>query len=145
MVTDMTPSDKNSSKVCEVCTLTNQTRVSYRRKEDKKVREMFHLIWTDVCEMQYTSVEGFMYFITFKCDCCVYLWLGGLSRKRDTYDIVVEILDLVGRDRVREMRSDNGVEYMSDRIGEFLTKHRIIHNYTNAYTPEENSSAERTN
>lgn len=41
------------------------------------------------------------------------------------------------------LRTDNGREYINASLKNYLKKHEIVHQTTNAYTPEQNEMAER--
>ena len=47
--------------------------------------------------------------------------------------------------KIKTFRSDNGGEYCSGIFRDFLKEQGIVHQFTIAYTPEQNGIAERAN
>jgi len=46
---------------------------------------------------------------------------------------------------IRVLRSDNGREYLSHSLKQFMASHDILHQTSCAYTPQQNGVAERKN
>lgn len=57
----------------------------------------------------------------------------------------VEFVERQTGDKVKHLRSDNGGEYGSEALGEYLRKKGIVFEKSEPYTPQQNGVAERTN
>ena len=57
----------------------------------------------------------------------------------------VKKLNILEQDDVKVIHSDNGGEYTSSNFVKFCTERGILHEFTNAYTPQQNGVAERLN
>ena len=76
--------------------------------------------------------------------CFVYF----LKTKDETFKYFKEFKDLVENQqstRIKRLRSDNGGEFCSMEMENYLKKNGIVHQKTNAYTPEQNGLCERYN
>lgn len=98
--------------------------------------------------MRIESLAGSRYFVTFIDDkskwCEVYFMKkkSEVPEKSKEYKAMVE--KGTGR-KIKKVRSDNGLEYVSHYLDDFLKKEGIKHELTVAYTPQQNGVAERKN
>jgi hypothetical protein len=134
--------------VCETCVKGKQTRKPFTRSVSQST-ELLELVHTDVCgPMRVNSLAGSTYFVTFIDDksrwCEVYF----MKKKSEVIEKFKEYKCLVEKKterKIKTVRSDNGTEYTSHYLEDFLKQEGIRHELTVEYTPQQNGVAERKN
>jgi hypothetical protein len=98
--------------------------------------------------MRVNSLAGSRYFVTFIDDksrwCEVYF----MKKKSEVIEKFKEYKCLVEKKterKIKTVRSDNGTEYTSHYLEDFLKQEGIRHELTVEYTPQQNGVAERKN
>lgn len=140
--------DDAQIKQCKVCDLGKQHRNPFPISEtrSKKVLELVH---TDLCgPMENKSLGGARYMLTFTDDFSRKTFLYFLKEKSQVFKSFIEFKKAVENETERKikcLRSDNGMEYMSTKFEEFCKDNGIQHQLTCVYTPEQNGVAERAN
>ncbi|KAK1618388.1 hypothetical protein QYE76_023905 [Lolium multiflorum] len=77
-----------------------------------------------------------------------YTWVYFLKKKDETQQIFIDFATEVQRQHnllIMEIRSDNGSEFKNYTLNDFLSDEGIRHQYSAAYTPQQNGVAERKN
>lgn len=98
--------------------------------------------------METTSIGGSRYFLIFVDDFSKKVFVYFLKEKGQVTEIFLEFKALVEKQtgkRIKILRSDNGREYITKELENYLKKTGIKHQYTIRYTPEQNGVAEREN
>ncbi|KAK2996779.1 hypothetical protein RJ639_025625 [Escallonia herrerae] len=114
-----------SSFQCEVCELAKSHRVSFPLALNKSP-DPFMIIHSDVWgPSKVNSLGGSCWFVTFIDECTRLTWVQLMKSK------------------IRQ--SDNGGEYLSAELQQYLKAHGIIHQTTCSNTPQQNGVAERKN
>jgi hypothetical protein len=134
--------------VCETCVKGKQTRKPFTRSVSQST-ELLEFVHTDVCgPMRVNSLAGSRYFVTFIDDksrwCEVYF----MKKKSEVIEKFNEYKCLVEKKterKIKTVRSDNGTEYTSHYLEDFLKQEGIRHELTVEYTPQQNGVAERKN
>jgi hypothetical protein len=137
--------DKSS---CTVCCEGKQTRLPFPLSASKS-QEVLELVHTDLCgPMENKSLGMARYFLIFVDDysrmCFVYF----LQSKHQTFKYFKEFKKLVENQKskkIKNVRSDNGGEFCSTEMEDYLKRCGIVHQKTNGYTPEQNGVSERYN
>ena len=138
----------NTELVCENCQLGKSHKLPFT-KEVQRNTEPGEMIHTDVCgPMKDTSLGGARFFAVFKDNASGFRHVYFLKHKGDVFERFViyekEIRNKFGRP-MRRLRSDNGREYVNERMTSYLQSLGIVHELTAPYTPEQNGKAERDN
>src|SRR5260221_4075892 len=105
-------------------------------------------VFSDVCEVQTITHEGFKYFITFIDDFSRFLTVYPMKNKSDALEKFKEYLAEAERQtscRLKTLRTYGGGEYFSSEFNSYLKSIGITHESTNPCTPQENGVAERVN
>ncbi|KAK1609128.1 hypothetical protein QYE76_032801 [Lolium multiflorum] len=85
---------------------------------------------------------------TLKVSFIGYTWVYFLKKKDETQQIFIDFATEVQRQHnltILAIRSDNGSEFKNYTLNDFLSDEGIIHQYSAAYTPQQNGVAERKN
>src|SRR3954469_18896423 len=75
-------------------------------------------------------------------------WVYFFKKKSETQQTIIEFANEAQRQhnsRILAIRSDNGTEFKNYILDEFLGDEGIKHQYSAAYTPQQNGVAERKN
>jgi transposase InsO family protein len=105
-------------------------------------------VFSDTCELQTVTHEGYRYFITFVDDYSRFLTAYPIKKKSDALECFKEFLvqaECQSERKLKVLRTDGGGEYFSSEFTQYLKEARIIHEKTNPHTPQENGVAERVN
>ena len=77
-----------------------------------------------------------------------YTWVFFLKKKSETQKTFIDFaneVQLQHNEKILAIRSDNGTEFKNYTLDEFLSDEGIKHQYSAAYTPQQNGVAERKN
>jgi len=98
--------------------------------------------------MNVPSVGGARYFFTFTDDCTRHTAVYFLRSKSEVPDKFVEYKALVENQtnrKIKALRSDNGSEYVNERLNGIFRVSGIKHETTVPYSRQQNGVAERLN
>ena len=144
------PGGRKVEDSCLDCPLGKQHRAPLTSNKDKKPTVKLERILTDLSGPWAVPTCGrkCLYLLAFIDDCSHYAWIYLLKRKSDTFETFQKWKALVENQsdsHIKYLRSDNGGEFCSAAMEDFLDKAGITHEHTNAYTPQENGVAKRFN
>ena len=131
---------------CDVCHKAKQTRDPFPLSEHKTsvFGDLIHLdVWGPY---KVVSREGFRYFLTIVDDFTRSVWVYMLKGKHEVFEMFQSFFRMVLTQfniKIKIVRSDNGTEFVNNKMGEFFDKMGIIHQTSVAYTPQQNGIAER--
>jgi hypothetical protein len=94
------------------------------------------------------SLGGKKYCLVIVDDYTRYTWVYFLKFKSETQKIFIDFATEVQRQHgvpILAIKSDNGSEFKNYTLNEFLSEEGIRHQYSAAYTPQQNGVAERKN
>ncbi|GJW89087.1 retrovirus-related pol polyprotein from transposon TNT 1-94 [Tanacetum coccineum] len=81
-------------------------------------------------------------------ECSRYTWVFCLNKKNDAADCIISFIrkiENLNEVRVKELRSDNRIEFKNHKLEEFCDEKGISRNFSSPCTPEQNGVAERRN
>lgn len=137
-----------ASGVCGTCVDAKQTRQPFEAAEERSVKPL-DLIHMDLCgPMAETSRGGHSYVATFLDDFSRLSIVVPLKRKSDVAQVVKETfarMETRLSAKIKEVRTDNGTEYVNETLGTYFREKGITHQTTVPYTPQQNGRAERLN
>ncbi|KAK3013785.1 hypothetical protein RJ639_010144 [Escallonia herrerae] len=137
-----------SSFQCEVCELAKSHRVSFPLALNKSP-DPFMIIHSDVWgPSKVNSLGGSRWFVTFIDDCTRMTWVQLMKSKSEVNVLFQQFCKMIHTQynaRIQVLRSDNGGEYLSAELQQYLKAHGIIHQTTCSNTPQQNGVAERKN
>ena len=96
----------------------------------------------------YDSLGGKKYCLVIVDDYSRYCWTFYIKKKSETQKIFIDFATLVQRQydsKILAIRSDNGTEFKNYTMDDFLSGEGIQHQYSAAYTPQQNGVTERKN
>jgi transposase InsO family protein len=98
--------------------------------------------------MKTTSIGLKKYMLTYLCSKTEYSFVYFLKKKNEQFEKFKEFqkyYELLSNKKIKELRTDNGKEYFSNEIIQYLKNAGIKHNTSPEYCPESNGKAERLN
>lgn len=126
---------------CDVCHKAKQTRDPFPLSEHK-TSVFGDLIHSDVWgPYKVVSREGFRYFLTIVDDFSRSVWVYMLKGKHEVFEMFQSLFKMVltqFNTKIKIVRSDNGTEFVNNKMGEFFDKMGIIHQTSVADTPQQN-------
>ena len=151
--------NSKSEKVkCESCVYGKCTRAAAPKTGGTRAKNVLDLVHTDVCgPFPVPSIGGSLYFVTFIDDRSRYAWVYPLKNKSEVFSTFKKWLAMVENreskklkvlqwsKRLKTLQSDNGGEYLSKEMTQFLEDRGIQHRLTTPYNPFQNGVAERLN
>ena len=144
---------KTDKKFCEPCILAKQTRIPTNKIKDKndiKNRPLLR-IHSDVCSISPTAMNGYNHFVTFIDDFTHYCFAYLIKQKSDVFKIFkdyvakAEVNFSEEGHRIKFLYCDNGGEYLSNEMRDFLSEKGITYHLTSPHTSSQNGVAERMN
>ncbi|XP_033146632.1 uncharacterized protein LOC103863505 isoform X2 [Brassica rapa] len=128
---------------CPVCPLAKQRRLPFPHKNNMS-KEPFDLIHIDTWgPFSVESVEGYKYFLTIVDDHTRVTWIYMMKYKSDVSVILPSFVKLVRTQykvNIKMIRSDNAQELAFSNL---IRENGIMHQFSCAYTPQQNSVVER--
>lgn len=133
---------------CQGCDIGKMKNQTYKPISSHH-KEMLSLIHSDVCgPMKVESLGKARYFVIYVDDYSRKTFVYFIRHKSDVGQVTKEFIRFIERQTgksVKALKSDNGGEYISSSLNEFLRENGIEHQYSTPYTPQQNGVAERTN
>lgn len=134
---------------CDACATGKQSREPRNKFPGQRATERLELVHTDVCgPMPTESPQGKRYFLLFVDDFSRYTVAYFLRNKSEVVEKLKEYEALVTNQtglRLKQIRSDNGREYVNEEFEQFCKQRGILHQKTVPQNPNMNGVAERAN
>lgn len=140
--------DNESYVQCEICLKNKMTNLPFHNNR-RRANDILEIIHTDVCgPLNPTSYKGERYFVSFIDDYSKIAQVFCIKHKNEVFSCFVEyvkrVQNITGK-RVKEVRCDNGKEYLNKDFFNFVKQEGIYLKPAPAYTHELNGVAERYN
>ncbi|GJU37393.1 putative RNA-directed DNA polymerase [Tanacetum coccineum] len=131
---------------CDICHKAKQTREPFPFSDHQttEIGELIHLdLWGPY---KVISKDGFRYFLTIVDDYTRAVWIYLIKTKDEVYYHFVSYINMIlnhFKCNIKTVRSDNGSEFVNNKMTELFNSLGIIHQTSCAYTPQQNGIAER--
>lgn len=140
--------NNTDEKLCEPCVLGKMTRQPFNHKGYRAKRPL-ELVHSDVCgPVSPTTWDNKNYFVTFIDDYTHFVMVYLIKHKSEVFEQFKNYYNYATKHfncNLLKLRTDNGREYVSKEFEEFCKEKGIVMQYTVAYNPEMNGTAERMN
>lgn len=133
---------------CTVCCEGKQTRLPFPLSNNRS-KAVLDVVHADVCgPMETKSIGLHRYFLLFVDDYSRMTFVYFLRNKSEVFKCFQEFRVMVEKQmntNIKVLRSDNGLEFCSQDMQNYMKKCGIIHQRTTPYSPEQNGLCERFN
>lgn len=132
---------------CVVCCEGKQSRLPF--STGTRATKVLDIVHADVCgPMETKSIGLSRYFLLFVDDYSRMSFVYFMKHKNEVFKNFKEFKAMVEKQKnanIKILRTDNGGEFCSKVMEDFLKSFGILHQKTNPYTPEQNGMSERNN
>ncbi|KAK1694672.1 hypothetical protein QYE76_011369 [Lolium multiflorum] len=136
-------------RVCRACVEGKMHDSPHPSKTIISSKRILELLHVDLFgPVTHASLGAKKHCLVIVDDYSRYTWVYFLKTKDETQQIFIDFATEVQRQHnllIMAIRSDNGSEFKNYTLNDFLSDEGIRHQYSAAYTPQQNSVAERKN
>ncbi|KAK1697716.1 hypothetical protein QYE76_014413 [Lolium multiflorum] len=136
-------------RVCRACVEGKMHDSPHPSKTIISSKRILELLHVDLFgPVTHASLGAKKHCLVIVDDYSRYTWVYFLKTKDETQQIFIDFATEVQRQHnllIMAIRSDNGSEFKNYTLNDFLSDERIRHQYSAAYTPQQNGVAERKN
>lgn len=132
---------------CEVCVAGKLVQKPFK-PNNKRAAGVLELVHSDVCQVEEPSIGKAKYFVTFLDDHTRKTFVYFLKHKDEVPDVTVKFIKFAEKQtgqKIKRFRTDNGREYLNNRLKSALEELGVKHETSIAYQPQQNGRAERVN
>ena len=139
----------SKDRVCRACIEGKMHEVPHKSKtiiSSNRILELLHMDLFGPTPQE--SFGGKKYCLVIVDHYSRYTWVYFFKLKSETQQTVIDFANEVQHQHnvpILMIRSDNGTEFKNYTLNEFLSDEGIKHQYSAAYTPQQNGVAERKN
>ncbi|GJX48584.1 retrovirus-related pol polyprotein from transposon TNT 1-94 [Tanacetum coccineum] len=131
------------------CEKGKHHRASFKTKRLFSINKSLHLLHMDLFgPVKPQTISHNKYTLVIVDEYSRYTWVFCLKKKSDAADCIMTFIrkmENLNEVRVKELRSDNGIEFRNYKLEEFCDEKGISQNFSSPCTPEQYGVAERRN
>ncbi|GKA60417.1 retrovirus-related pol polyprotein from transposon TNT 1-94 [Tanacetum coccineum] len=135
--------------LCSACALGKSKKSSHQPKAEDTNQEKLYLLHMDLCgPMRVESINGKKYILVIVDDYSRFTWVKFLRSKDEAPDAIIKCIKNIQvrlNATVRNVRTDNGTEFVNQTLRDFYENVSISHQTSVARTPQQNGVVERRN
>ncbi|GJR38068.1 retrovirus-related pol polyprotein from transposon TNT 1-94 [Tanacetum coccineum] len=133
--------------LCSACALGKSKKHSHKPKAEDSIQEKLYLLHMDLCgPMRVQSINGRKYILVIVDDFSRFTWVKFLRSKDEVPEFVIKFLKMIQvrlNATVRNIRTDNGTEFVNQTLRDYYEEVRISHQTSVARTPQQNGVVKR--
>ncbi|GJR61193.1 retrovirus-related pol polyprotein from transposon TNT 1-94 [Tanacetum coccineum] len=135
--------------LCSACALGKSKKSSHQPKAEDTNQEKLYLLHMDLCgPMRVASINGKRYILVIVDDYSRFTWVRFLKTKDEAPAAIIKCIKNIQvrlKATVRNVRTDNGTEFVNQTLREWYENVGITHQTSIARTPQQNGVVERQN
>ncbi|GKB47182.1 retrovirus-related pol polyprotein from transposon TNT 1-94, partial [Tanacetum coccineum] len=135
--------------LCSACALGKSKKSSHKPKTEDTNQEKLYLLHMDLCgPMCVESNNGKKYILVIVDDYSRFTWVKFLRSKDEAPDTIIKCIKNIQvrlNATVRNVRIDNGTEFVNQTLRDFYENVSISHQNSVAHTPQQNDVVKRRN
>ncbi|GJU43155.1 retrovirus-related pol polyprotein from transposon TNT 1-94 [Tanacetum coccineum] len=135
--------------LCSACALRKSKKHSHKPKAKDSIQEKLYQLHMDLCgPMRVQSINGRKYILVIVDDFSRFTWVKFLRSKDEVPEFVIKFLKMIQvrmNATVRNIRTDNGTEFVNQTLRAYYEEVRISHQTSVARTLQQNVVVERRN
>ncbi|GJW71475.1 retrovirus-related pol polyprotein from transposon TNT 1-94 [Tanacetum coccineum] len=149
LATDIPRLKFQKDHLCLAYTLGKSKKSSHQPKAEDTNQEKLYLLHMDLCgPMRVASINGKRYILVIVDDYSRFTWVRFLRTKDEAPEAIIKCIKNIQvrlNATVRNVRTDNGTEFVNQTLREFYENVGISHQTSVARTPQQNGVVERQN
>ncbi|GJW31743.1 retrovirus-related pol polyprotein from transposon TNT 1-94 [Tanacetum coccineum] len=134
--------------LCSACALGKSKKSSHQPKAEDTNQEKLYLLHMDLCgPMRVASINGKRYILVIVNDYSRFTWVRFLKTKDVAHAAIIKCIKNTQvhlKATVRNVRTDNGTEFVNQTLREWFENVGITHQTSVARTPQQNAEAINT-
>ncbi|KAJ0938273.1 putative RNA-directed DNA polymerase [Helianthus annuus] len=134
---------------CISCVKGKQHKKSHSQKRVNSVSRPLERLHMDLFgPVNVKSITGDLYCLVVTDDYSRFSWVTFLQSKDQTFGSLITLfrkIENLYQARIQRIRSDNGTKFKSSKMEVYCDERGILHEFSTAYTPQQNGVAERKN
>ncbi|GJS41285.1 retrovirus-related pol polyprotein from transposon TNT 1-94 [Tanacetum coccineum] len=135
--------------LCSACALGKSKKSSHQPKAEDTNQDKLYLLHMDLCGlMRVASINGKRYILVIVDDYSRFTWVRFLKTKDEAPAAIIKCIKNIQvrlKATVRNVRTDNGTEFVNQTLCEWYENVAITHQTSVARTPQQNGVVERQN
>ncbi|GJY93110.1 retrovirus-related pol polyprotein from transposon TNT 1-94 [Tanacetum coccineum] len=135
--------------LCSACALGKSKKSSHQPKAEDTNQEKLYLLHMNLCgPMHMASINRKIYILVIVDDYLRFTWVRFLRTKDKAPEAIIKCIKNIQvrlNATVRNVRTDNGTEFVNQTLHEFYENVGISHQTSVARTPQQNGIVERQN
>ncbi|GJZ83152.1 retrovirus-related pol polyprotein from transposon TNT 1-94 [Tanacetum coccineum] len=135
--------------LCSACALGKSKKHSHKPKAEDSIQEKLYPLHMDLCgPIRIQSINGRKYILVIVDDYSRFTWVKFLHSKDEVLAFVIKFLKMIQvclNATVRNIRTDNGTEFVNQTLREYYEDVGITHQTLVARTPQQNDIVGRQN
>nr|GEW39139.1 ribonuclease H-like domain-containing protein [Tanacetum cinerariifolium] len=135
--------------MCSACALGKSKKSSHQPKAEDTNQEKLYLLHMDLYgPMRVESINGKKYILVIVEDYSQFTWVEFLRSKDEAPDAIIKCIKNIQvhlNATVRNVRTDNGTEFVNQTLREYYENVSISHQTSVARTPQQNGIVKRRN
>ncbi|GJV38655.1 retrovirus-related pol polyprotein from transposon TNT 1-94 [Tanacetum coccineum] len=135
--------------LCSACSLGKSKKHTHKPKSEDFIQEKLYLLHMDLCgPMRIESINGKKYILVIVDDFSRFTWVKFLRSKDETSEFKIKFQKQIQvrlNATVRNIRTDNGIEFVNQTVQAYYEDVRISHQTSVARTPQQNNIVKRQN
>ncbi|GJY19068.1 retrovirus-related pol polyprotein from transposon TNT 1-94 [Tanacetum coccineum] len=135
--------------LCSACALGKIKKSSHQPKVKDTNQEKLYLLHIDLCgSMRVASINGKRYVLVIVNDYSRFTWVRFLRSNDEAPEAIIKCIKNIQvhlNATIRNVRTDNGAEFVNQSLREFYENVGISHQTSVARTPQQNGVVERQN
>ncbi|GKE77939.1 retrovirus-related pol polyprotein from transposon TNT 1-94, partial [Tanacetum coccineum] len=132
--------------LCSACAMGKSKKQSHKPKSEDANQEKLYYLHMDLCgPMCVASVNEKKYILVIVDDYFRFTWVKFLASKDEAPDFIIKFLKMIQvrlNIVVRNIRTDNGTEFVNQTLRYYYEQVSIIHETLVAQTPQQNGVVE---
>ncbi|GJW18624.1 retrovirus-related pol polyprotein from transposon TNT 1-94 [Tanacetum coccineum] len=133
--------------LCSACAMVKSKKKPHKPKSEDTNQEKLYLLHMDLCgPMSVASVNRKKYILVIVDDYSQFTWVKCLRSKDVALDFIIKFLKMIQvrlKVPVRQIRTDNGTEFVNQTLNEYYEMVGISHETSVARSPQHNGVVER--
>ncbi|GJR15904.1 retrovirus-related pol polyprotein from transposon TNT 1-94 [Tanacetum coccineum] len=138
-----------NDNIARIIGLGKSKKSSHQPKAEDTNQEKLYLLHMDLCgPMRVASINGKRYILVIVDDYSRFTWVRFLRTKDEAPEAIIKCIKNIQvrlNATVRNVRTDNGTEFVNQTLREFYENVGISHQTSVARTPQQNGVVERRN